>query len=90
MLRGSPNLAQLQRNGFNANLVMQASSVEDMLRLLERDVVDAVYGGDVVNMEKVRGSGRDAAAFQVGLTLESREVCLAASGGFSGCLRPAA
>jgi len=83
VLRGSPNLAQLQRNGFNAGLVTQASSVEDMLRLLERDVVDAIYGGDVINMDKVRGSGRDPAAFQVGMTLESGEVWLAASGGFS-------
>lgn len=83
VLRGSPNLAQLQRNGFNAGLVTEASSVEDMLRMLERDAVDAIYGGDVVNMDKVRVSGRDPAAFQVGLTLESGEVWLAASGGFS-------
>ena len=83
VLRGSPNLAQLQRNGFNASLVTEASSVEDMLRLLERDLVDAIYGGAVINMDKVRGSGRDPAAFQVGLPLESGEVWLAASGGFS-------
>lgn len=83
VLRGSPNLAQLQRNGFNIGQVAQASSVDDMLRMLDRGVVDAIYGGDVINMDKVRSSGRDAAAYQVGLPLESGEVWLAASGGFS-------
>ena len=83
VLRGSPNLAQLQRHGFDTQLVTQASSVEDMLRLLERGMVDAIYGGDVANMDKVRGSGRDAAAFQIGLALESGEIWLAASSGFS-------
>lgn len=83
VLRGSPNLAQLQRNGFNAGLVTQASSVEDMLRLLERELVDAIYGGDVINMDKVRVSGRDPAAFQVGVALDSGEIWLGASAGFS-------
>lgn len=82
VLRGSPNLAQLQRHGFDTERVVQASSVEDMLRLLEKGFVDAIYGGDIVNMDKVRGSGRDPAAFQIGLPLESGEIWLAASGGF--------
>lgn len=82
VLRGSPNLSQLQRHGFDTERVVQASSVEDMLRLLEKDFVDAIYGGDVINMDKVRGSGRDPAAFQPGLMLESGEVWLAAGGGF--------
>lgn len=83
VLRGSPNLAQLQRHGFTPGLLMQASSVDDMLRMLERDVVDALYGGDLVCMDKVRSSGRQAAAFQIGLALDSGDVWLAASGGFS-------
>lgn len=83
VLRGSPNLAQLQRHGFTPGLLMQASSVEDMLRMLERDVVDALYGGDLVCMDKVRSSGRNPAAFQVGLALDAGDVWLAASGGFS-------
>lgn len=83
VLRGSPNPGQLSRHGFDEARVLQSSSVEDMLRMLERGVVDAIYGGDVVNMDKVRSSGRDAAAFQVGMTLESGDVWLAAQGGFS-------
>ena len=81
VLRASPNLAQLQRHGFKDELVLQAHSVEDMLRQLERGHVDAIYGGDVINMDKVRGSGRDPAQFQVGMELESGEVWLAASAG---------
>ena len=81
VLRASPNLAQLQRHGFKDELVLQAHSVEDMLRQLERGHVDAIYGGDVINMDKVRGSGRDLVQFQVGLELESGEVWLAASAG---------
>ena len=61
--------------------MLQAHSVEDMLRQLERGHVDAIYGGDVINMDKVRGSGRDPAQFQVGMALESGEVWLAASAG---------
>ncbi len=83
VLRGSPNLAQLQRHGFMPGLLMQASSVDDMLRMLERDVVDALYGGDLVCMDKVRASGRIPGDFQVGLALDSGDVWLAASGGFS-------
>lgn len=81
VLRASPNLAQLQRHGFDEQRIVQAASVEDMLRLLERDHVDAIYGGDVINMDKVRGSGRDPARFQVGMTLESGDVWLAAGAG---------
>lgn len=83
VLRGSPNLAQLQRHGFNTAQVTQASNVDDMLRMLDRGVVDAIYGGDVINLDKVRSSGRDPAAYQVGLPLESGEIWLAASAGFS-------
>ncbi|MFG6461327.1 substrate-binding periplasmic protein [Roseateles sp. DXS20W] len=83
VLRGSPNLAQLQRHGFSTGQVTQASSVDDMLRMLDRGVVDAIYGGDVINLDKVRSSGRDPAAYQVGVTLESGEIWLAASAGFS-------
>ncbi len=81
LLRGSPNLAQLQRRGFDDTLILQASSVEDMLRLLERGHADALYGGELINMDKVRSSGRDAARFQVGMTVESGDVWLASGSG---------
>lgn len=83
VLRGSPNVAQLQRHGFDVRRAIQANSVEEMLRLLEKGLVDALFGGDLVCMDKVRSSGRNPADFQIGLLLESREVWLAGGKGFS-------
>lgn len=83
VLRGSPNLAQLRRHGFAEERVAQASSVDDMLRMLEMGMADAIYGGDLVNLYNARLSGRDPAMLQVGMTLESGEVWLAASSGVS-------
>lgn len=83
VLRGSPNLAQLQRHDFSEARIVQASSVEDMLKLLERSHVDAIYGGELVCLDKARSTGRDLAALHVGLRLESGEVWLAGSSGFS-------
>lgn len=81
VLRASPNLAQLLHHGFSEAQVLQTHSVEDMLRQLERGHADAIYGGDVINMDKLRSSGRDPAKVQIGLELESGEVWLATSGG---------
>jgi polar amino acid transport system substrate-binding protein len=81
VLRASPATAQLQRRGFSSDQVLQAPSVEDMLRQLERGHVDAIYGGDVIIMDKVRVSGRDPAQFQIGMEPESGDVWLAAGGG---------
>lgn len=81
VLRGSPNYLQLMQNGFLPNQVVQASSTEEMQRFLERGLVDAIYGGDVINLEKVRSSGRQLADFQVGMVLASGDVWLAAGKG---------
>jgi len=83
VLRGSPNLAQLRRHGFAEDRVAQAASVDDMLRMLQYGMADAIYGGDLVNLYNARLSGRDPASLQVGMTLESGEVWLAASSGVS-------
>lgn len=81
VLRASPNHVQLLRHGFDARRIVQANSVADMLRLLDRGHVDALYGGDLINMDKVRGSGRDPADYQIGIELESGEVWLAVGAG---------
>ncbi len=83
VLRGSPNLAQLQRHDFSEGRIVQASSVEDMLKLLERSHVDAIYGGELVCLDKARSTGRGLAGLRVGLRLESGDVWLAGSSGFS-------
>lgn len=81
VLRASPGPAQLLRRGFNSAQVLLAPSVEDMLRQLERGHVDAIYGGDVICMNKVSDSGRDTAQFQIGMALESGDIWLATGGG---------
>lgn len=87
VLRASANLALLQRHRFSDTQVVQASSVGDMLRLLERGHVDAVYGSELIILDKIRSSGRDPARFQVGLELEAGEVWLAAGSGVEAAER---
>ena len=83
VLRGSPNLAQLKQRGFDEDRVYQAASVNDMHRALERGVVDALYGGELINTDTWRRSGRDVGQLQVGLTLESGDIWLAAQSGIT-------
>ena len=83
VLRGSPNLAQLLNRQFSEAQIAQATKVEDMLRMLERGAVDALYGGNVINMEKIRASGRNPAGFQIGMLVESADMWLAGGQGFS-------
>ncbi|KQW93991.1 hypothetical protein ASC94_15725 [Massilia sp. Root418] len=83
VLRGSPNLDQLLNRQFSESQIVQATKVEDMVRLLERGMVDAVYGGNVINMEKIRASGRNPASFQIGMLVESADMWLAGGAGFS-------
>ncbi|NRR34070.1 transporter substrate-binding domain-containing protein [Oxalobacteraceae bacterium] len=79
VLRGSPNLAQLLNRDVPPSQIAEATRVEDMLRLVERGIVDALYGGNVINLEKIRASGRDPARFQVGMRVESADMWLAGS-----------
>lgn len=81
VLRGSPNVAQLQLHGFAEERITQATTVVDMLRMLELGMVDAIYGGDLVNLSAAVQSGRDPTRFELGLLLESGDVWLAASSG---------
>ena len=82
VLRGSPNLEQLTRREFDPSNILQATSVEDMVKLVERGIADALYGSSAINLEKIRSSGRDAAAFQVGMAVESADIWLAGGKGF--------
>ncbi|CAN7475116.1 transporter substrate-binding domain-containing protein [Pseudoduganella sp. LjRoot289] len=77
VLRGSPNLAQLMNRQFTEAQIVQVAKVEDMIKMVERGVVDALYGGNVINMEKIRSSGRNPADFQVGMLVESADMWLA-------------
>lgn len=83
VLRGSPNVAQLLNHQIDASNIVEESSVDMMLKDLDTGIVDAIYGGDVINMETVRSSGRKVQEYRVGLVLESGDIWLAASGGFT-------
>ena len=52
-----------------------------MHRALERRVVDALYGSELIHTDAWRRSGRDPAKLQSGLSLESADIWLAAQGG---------
>lgn len=83
VLRGSPNLDQLLHRKFDPAYILQSTSVEDMLKLVERGIADALYGSSAINLEKIRNSGRDTAAFQLGMAVESADIWVAGGKGFS-------
>ena len=82
-LRGSSNLDRLQSQGIKLSRVYQSASVSDMHRALERGLVDALYGSELIHIDAWRRGGRDPALLQTGLTLESADVWLAAQGGIT-------
>lgn len=82
-LRGSSNLDTLTQHGIPATRIYQSTSVTDMQRALQRGLVDALYGSELIHHDAWRRGGRDPAQLQTGLTLESAEIWLAAQGGIT-------
>jgi polar amino acid transport system substrate-binding protein len=82
-LRGSSNLGKLRQQGVLADRIYPATSIADMHRALERGLVDAVYGSEIIHTDAWRRGGRDPAKLQTGLALESADVWLAAQGGIT-------
>jgi polar amino acid transport system substrate-binding protein len=78
-LRASSNVDQLQKQGVQLARVYQSTTIADMQRALERGLVNAIYGSELIHTDAWRRSGRDVALLQTGLTLESAEVWLAAA-----------
>lgn len=81
-LRGSSNLDQLQQQGIDTAHVYPAATISDVQRSLERGLIDAIYGSELIHTDAWRRSGRSP-ALQTGLTLESADVWLAAQGGIT-------
>lgn len=82
-LRGSSNLDKLLALGLQPGRIYQANSVTDMHRALERGLVDAVYGSELIHTDAWQRSGRDPARLQPGLALESADIWLAAQSGIT-------
>ena len=78
-LRGSSNLGKLQQEGVHR--LYQATSIADMHRALERGLVDAIYGSELIHTDAWRRGGHDPARLQAGLSLESADIWMAAQGG---------
>lgn len=83
VLRGSPHRAQLLRHGIRAAQIREASSVDEAHRMLELGMADAAYGSSVIHLRQARDSGRPADWLRPGLVLETGDLWLAASQGFS-------
>jgi polar amino acid transport system substrate-binding protein len=79
VLRGTPDMRQLQDQGFETEQLTTGSSPEDVLRLLERSHVDAIFGSDV--MYGAKAQSRPGQSLRAGLKLASLDIWLAASGG---------
>lgn len=81
VLRGSSNVAALEQLGLPARHIVQAASIAEIHRALERHLVDAIYGSELIHTQAWQRGGRAADRLQVGMTLESADIWLAAQSG---------
>lgn len=77
VLRGSPNEGQLSSRNFTH--IVPANSVQDMARMLERDMADAIYGGDAINLAVLAESGLRRSQLKVSKPLDYGEIWLGGS-----------
>jgi polar amino acid transport system substrate-binding protein len=76
-LRGSPNVLQLTNRQFKR--VSEANSVQDMARMLDRGMVDALYGGEAINLLVLGDYGLARNALKVSKPLDYGDIWLAGS-----------
>ena len=81
VLRGSPHLKYLQEQGFK--LVTEATSVEDMQRMLVAGMADAIYGSEAINRAILGRTHRTMAEFTFSAPLNSGDIWLGGSLDFS-------
>ncbi|MFG6416947.1 substrate-binding periplasmic protein [Roseateles sp. DC23W] len=82
-LRGSSNLDALRQQGVQMRRVYHSTGVDDMQRALQRGLVDAMYGSELIHTDSWRRNGYDPAQLQTGLVLESADIWLAAHRGIT-------
>lgn len=83
VLRGSPHAKRLSELGFDAARIALASSNDDLQRMLDLQMVDAIYGSLPINLYNARRLGRKVESLQVGWVVETGEIWLAAGNGLS-------
>lgn len=77
VLRGSPIINNLQAERFNK--IVEAKDYKDLLRLLERQHIDAIYAGEPMLRAAIEEFGFKSAMFRRGLSLKSAELYMATS-----------
>lgn len=81
VLRGSPSMVQLQQQKFGQLVV--ANSVDDMARMLKRDMVDALYGSETIALNKLLAAGLTRDQLAVGPVQASGDIWLGGSPDFT-------
>jgi len=77
VLRASPSMMQLQQQKFGQLVV--ANSVDDMARMLKRDMVDALYGSETIALHKLHTTGLPRDQLAVGPVQASGDIWLGGS-----------
>ncbi|MCV2348227.1 substrate-binding periplasmic protein [Paucibacter sp. Y2R2-4] len=77
VLRGSPIIKNLQAERFSK--IVEAKDYKDLLRLLERQHIDAIYAGEPMLRAAIEEFGFKSATFRRGLSLKSAELYMATS-----------
>lgn len=79
VLRGSPHGPRLKELAFDDARVVQASSNDDLQRMLNLGMIDAIYGSEMISL--FNSGMRERGERQIGYTVESGEIWLAAGSG---------
>lgn len=81
VLRGSPHHPRLLSKGFDSRRVLTASSNDDLQRMLDMDLIQAIYGSEQITLYNGGLKGRQPERLQVGLVLDAGDIWLATGGG---------
>lgn len=80
-VRGTASLVQMHRLQFPR--IVEASNHEELWRLLNMDLIDAIYGGRAIETYNMKMLGFNAANYVFGPTLEKSEIWLGGSKDFT-------
>lgn len=81
VLRGSPHFKYLRGLGFIN--VFEATSTEELQRMLFRGIADIVFGGEAIQKSTIRQQGGDEKSLVFGPTVQTGDIWLAGSFDFT-------